>query len=544
MSLQVAVPAALAGSVVYGVTGVLQQRSARRVAAHTTSQLRFVRGLIAQPLWLLSSSGSVLGFALQGLALSTGPIVLVQPLLVTGVLVAAVTGFVLGRRRPDWPLLGSLALTAGGLATFLVLARPTPGEATLSIAAVLPLAITLLVLVTACLLLALRATGLARSLTLALAAGIVYGVTAALAKVAIANFSAGFAAGLTHWSVWALVALGPLGFLLNQNAFRESELVSPTLAVITVTDPLVGIGIGALWLKESLNRAPAAVLGEVLGLAAMALGVWLVAHRAPHLLAGAPRDGRGRAVGTSRHHHRPDATLAAHDFTTSNLAQHATMRMVGCVEDVGGSRRDRKKTQTREALRAAALRLALERGYEQLTVEAITEAADVSLRTFFNHFSSKDDALLGPAPEAGAQLAQLLAARPPQEPLVAALRAAILELAGAFTDRAALWQARRALLEAHPQLWPRLMAGFAGFERSLTEAIAARTGADADADLYPGVAAAAAIGAVRVAVAHWRAAEGAAAITDLLARAFDVLAGGLAASTPPTTTLTSDGVPR
>lgn len=213
------------------------------------------------------------------------------------------------------------------------------------------------------------------------------------------------------------------------------------------------------------------------------------------------------------------------------------------MEDVSGGRRDRKKAQTREALRAAALRLALEHGYEQLTVEAITEAADVSLRTFFNHFASKDDALLSPAPEAGARLAELLAERPADEPLVAALRAAILQLAGSFTDRAALWEGRRVLLEANPQLWPRMMAGFAAFERSLTEAIAARTGIEPDADLYPGVAAAAVIGAVRVAVAHWRATEGSAALTDLLAHAFDVLADGLTATACPMTTATSNGVP-
>jgi hypothetical protein len=114
-------------------------------------------------------------------------------------------------------------------------------------------------------------------------------VTAAVAKVTIGAFaSGGFLAGLTHWSLWALVVLGPLGFLLNQNAFHEGELVSPPLAVITVTDPLVGIGIGVLWLGESIGRSPGAVVGQVLGLAAMALGVWLVAHRAPHLTATGP----------------------------------------------------------------------------------------------------------------------------------------------------------------------------------------------------------------------------------------------------------------
>jgi drug/metabolite transporter (DMT)-like permease len=286
VNLALPVFAALAGAFVYGVTGVLQQRAARRIEGH--DQLGLIRGLISQPLWVLSTIGSVLGFALQGLALGTGPIVLVQPLLVTGVLFAAITGFLLSRRPVDWPLMGALLLTAGGLATFLLFARPSAGSDTLEVSDVLPLAITLAVLLLGCLTLAMRTSGLARSLALALAAGIVYGVTAAIAKVTIGAFqSGGLVAGLSDWSLWALVVLGPLGFLLNQNAFREGEMVSPTLAVITVTDPLVGIGIGVLWLGEKIGGYPGAVVGEVLGLIAMALGVWLVAHRAPHLSASA-----------------------------------------------------------------------------------------------------------------------------------------------------------------------------------------------------------------------------------------------------------------
>jgi drug/metabolite transporter (DMT)-like permease len=286
VNLLLPVSAALAGALVYGVTGVLQQRATHRVHQH--DQVGFVRGLIGQPLWLLSTIGSVAGFALQGLALGTGPIVLVQPLLVTGVLFAALTSFLLAHRPVDWPLMGSLLLTAGGLAAFLLCAQPTAGSDTLALHGVLPLATTLFVLLLGCFFLGLRTRGLSRSLSFALASGIVYGVTAAVAKVTIGEFeSGGLAAGATHWSVWALVVLGPLGFLLNQNAFREGEWVSPPLAVITVTDPLVGIGIGVLWLDERLSDTPGRVVGQVLGLAAMALGVWLVAHRAPHLSAKA-----------------------------------------------------------------------------------------------------------------------------------------------------------------------------------------------------------------------------------------------------------------
>lgn len=298
MSLVVPVLAALAGACVYGVTGVLQQRAASDVQGEPSDQAGLVRGLIGRPAWLLSTIGSIVGFGLQGLALGTGPLALVQPVLVTGILFAGVTGFVVRRRRVDWAFIGALSLTAGGLALFLVSARPTRGNAGLTPLEAMPLGVALLVLLAASVLLALRTSGLARSLAFALAAGLDYGVTAAVAKVTIGQFSGGLGAVVTHWSLWALVVLGPLGFLLNQNAFREGRLASPALAVITVTDPLVGLVIGLLWLGETVGTGALAITGQVAGMVAMAVGVWLVAHRAPHVAEGADDDAVG--VGEAR----------------------------------------------------------------------------------------------------------------------------------------------------------------------------------------------------------------------------------------------------
>lgn len=285
MSLVVPTVAALAGACVYGVTGVLQQRATHRAHYRPGDQVTFIRGLIQQPMWVLSTGGSVGGFVLQGLALATGPIVLVQPLLVTGVLFAAVTGFLLRRGPVDRLLVVGLVMTAGGLALFLVAARPGAGSDLLTLGQVIPLAAILAVLIAVCLALAVRTSRAYRSLALAFAAGIVYGVTAAVAKVALSLIGQGAVALLTSWSLWAVVVLGPTGFLLNQHAFREGVLASPVVAVITVTDPMVGIGIGLLWLGEKVSAEPGAVVAEVLGLLIMATGVWLVAHRAPHLSA-------------------------------------------------------------------------------------------------------------------------------------------------------------------------------------------------------------------------------------------------------------------
>ncbi|MDQ1682160.1 MAG: hypothetical protein QOC60_758 [Frankiaceae bacterium] len=195
-------------------------------------------------------------------------------------------------------------------------------------------------------------------------------------------------------------------------------------------------------------------------------------------------------------------------------------------------RRDRKKAETRESLQWAALRLAKEHGYERVTVEAITEAADVSVRTFFNYFATKEDALLGTdEARAEAALPSLLADRPADEPIVPALRAVLAGIAAQFVENNALWQARMELLHASPELWPRMFAHLTDFERALSEAVALRTARDADTDLYPAVVAASVVAVIRVAMTKWRAAGEHGSLAELLTGGLDVLAAGLIAPT-------------
>jgi AcrR family transcriptional regulator len=90
--------------------------------------------------------------------------------------------------------------------------------------------------------------------------------------------------------------------------------------------------------------------------------------------------------------------------------------------------RERKKQATREALRAAALRLALERGPENVRVDDIAEAAGVSPRTYNNYFSSREQAIVAAVTaERESRVAAAVAARPADVSLAAAVIDAVVE---------------------------------------------------------------------------------------------------------------------
>jgi AcrR family transcriptional regulator len=86
------------------------------------------------------------------------------------------------------------------------------------------------------------------------------------------------------------------------------------------------------------------------------------------------------------------------------------------------SLRERKKLATRRTLRRVALDLVAERGFSQVTVEDIAAAADVSPRTFFNYFPSKEAALFGTDPDRVAALHERVLREAPGQPVLDALR--------------------------------------------------------------------------------------------------------------------------
>jgi AcrR family transcriptional regulator len=198
------------------------------------------------------------------------------------------------------------------------------------------------------------------------------------------------------------------------------------------------------------------------------------------------------------------------------------------------SLRERKKLATRHELRRVALRLIADRGFSNVTVEEISEAANVSPRTFFNYFSSKEAVLLGADPEREAATRDAIVHSSPGEPAMTVLRtimasqarvvaAELTELGGDPVD----WLGRVRAARTDPQLRAAHAAQMAAVERTIAEAIAQRLGTDLDLDPYPGLLAATATGVFRSSMTFWAATGGTVPLDHLVDLAFRALGDGL-----------------
>jgi AcrR family transcriptional regulator len=202
------------------------------------------------------------------------------------------------------------------------------------------------------------------------------------------------------------------------------------------------------------------------------------------------------------------------------------------------SLRERKKLATRRELRRVALRMIAERGYSNVTVEEIAEAANVSPRTFFNYFPTKEAALFGADPELAEETRDAIVHQSPGEPVMSVLRVLMTSRARAVADEFAElggdpleWLARMRASRTDPHLHAAHAAQMAAIERSLAEAIAQRLGSTLERDPYPGLLASIATGVFRSSMSFWASSGGTVPLEHLVDRAFVALTSGLPENT-------------
>ena len=196
--------------------------------------------------------------------------------------------------------------------------------------------------------------------------------------------------------------------------------------------------------------------------------------------------------------------------------------------------RERHRRRTAADLEEAALRLFCEKGFDAVTIDDIAVAADVSRRTFFRYFASKEDVILSDHPKRLDELQAALDRRPADEPALTALRNAVLSLAGSFGEQRDHMLRRFRLVTTTPALEARSLCLQRNWETAVTGMLAQRMDVDPAKDLRPGVVAATTMAAMRMATTNWLSGGGESDLPAIVGNALDLLDGGLqAAASPP-----------
>jgi drug/metabolite transporter (DMT)-like permease len=235
--------------------------------------------LTQRPVWVLGQALGIAGFITHALAVIHGPISLVQPIIITGIVFAVPIRAAISRRLPEPREMGAVFLTAGALAIFLLASDPSEGDGH-------PGGLAFFFLVAGCaslgvlvfVLTRLVRTGNLRAFLLGASAGLLLGLVAVLVKAAEEEYDKG---GLSHllttWPIYGLACAGLGGVAINQVAYRSARL-SASMPMLNVVNCLVGLSFGYLVFQEVPRHTPWAIGAELVGLAVLCTGLWLLAN--------------------------------------------------------------------------------------------------------------------------------------------------------------------------------------------------------------------------------------------------------------------------
>jgi hypothetical protein len=272
----IAVLAALGSACGFAVSTSLQHRAASASAISGLRLGRLLRILAQRPSWLIGLSTGAVALVLHGVAVRYGALIVVQPLVVTGIVLAVPARAALDRKLPSVSDMTWVLVTVSGITLLVVSSDPTGADRN-------PVALHALgvVVVGVLLIMALARAGLragsarGSGVWLGGAAGILFGLTAGTLKLLVfATASRGMEL------VWllTLVGLGVWGLALNQRTYQRAPL-SVSMPMLNVVDVLVAIAFGYLVFGEVPAHGPMSLLVDGCGIALMGTGLrQLMAH--------------------------------------------------------------------------------------------------------------------------------------------------------------------------------------------------------------------------------------------------------------------------
>jgi len=265
---------AILAAVLFAFGTVLQQKGTLTTKA-AEGDPRFLLQILRRPVWLAGAVLQSAGWVAQAMALDRASLVAVQSLCALSLVIALPIGAVLTNQHIGSRELSGAALTLLGVVVFMSAGQPQGGT-THPGAAVWWAAC----LITAALVLTLfgvgkRFTGASKALTFGTAAGLGYGLQAAVTKTFVTEIGSGVLALLSSWPVYVLVISAVSGFALQQSALKTGVL-APAMAssnsVTLFSSVVLGISVyGEALAKNGSSHAASSALGLLIAIAGIAL---------------------------------------------------------------------------------------------------------------------------------------------------------------------------------------------------------------------------------------------------------------------------------
>ena len=185
--------------------------------------------------------------------------------------------------------------------------------------------------------------------------------------------------------------------------------------------------------------------------------------------------------------------------------------------------REMKKERTRSDIVRVATRMFAARGFDEVTVEEIAAEAEVSHRTFYRYFATKEELVLGPSQHGLDDFVAKFAERPRSESVIASVRDVIMDLAANYEHDFEHDRQRAALVRSTPSLQQRQYERHTAFENAMVPLISQRLGVDPGDDVRPALIAGCAVAAIRAATSQWLLGEASRPFLPIVEQALNML---------------------
>jgi drug/metabolite transporter (DMT)-like permease len=267
---------AILAAFLFAIGTVLQQKGTLSTEAEEDDP-RFLVQILRRPVWLAGAGLMASGWVVQAMALDRGSLVVVQSLCALSLVIALPLGACLTDQHiggREW--LGA-GLTLAGIVFFVSAGQPQGGISNPPASDWWTAILVVYALVAALFFVGARFRGAAKALTYGAAAGLGYGLQAAVTKTFVTEVGSGILSLLSSWSVYVLILSALTGFALQQSSLKTGVL-APAMASANSVTLFTSVILGVTVFNETLYKSGAGhVSSTFLGLAVALFGIALLA---------------------------------------------------------------------------------------------------------------------------------------------------------------------------------------------------------------------------------------------------------------------------